>query len=228
VSAFWALHPLMLYLLSMVRSHLLYNQQKSRMGTRWWFKGGVPWDVPSALGECTPSQLSLWSIETQREDIEQFPLCFCNSCKSWCNYIWYIIKHFFFDNFHFCRYMCCVDILGTHIVSAWSSLENQVLQRQRPGSGEVESFLCLRPCIEASGETENWSVEGSQPSRSRARRWLMMLGSGEAVMFRDPWHEASDEVGEWAGTLTWPAGGPARGELARGSSWLILLLDGVD
>ena len=26
----------MLYLLSMVGSHLLYNQQKSQMGTKWW------------------------------------------------------------------------------------------------------------------------------------------------------------------------------------------------
>ena len=69
--AFWALHPLMLYLLSMVRSHLLYIQQsKSRMGTRWWYKGGVPWDVPGVLGKCTPSQPSLWKMETQSEDYD--------------------------------------------------------------------------------------------------------------------------------------------------------------
>jgi hypothetical protein len=41
--------------------------------------------------------------------------------------------------------------------------------------------------------------------------------SGETKMFRDPLCEASDEVERWAGTLTWLAGGPARGELARGS-----------
>jgi hypothetical protein len=41
--------------------------------------------------------------------------------------------------------------------------------------------------------------------------------SGESEMFRDPLCEASDEVERWAGMLTQLAGGPARGELARGS-----------
>jgi hypothetical protein len=35
-------------------------------------------------------------------------------------------KAFVFDNFHICLYMCRVDIMGTHIVSAWYSLKNQV------------------------------------------------------------------------------------------------------
>jgi hypothetical protein len=39
--------------------------------------------------------------------------------------------------------------------------------------------------------------------------------SGESEVFRNPLHEASDEVERWAGMLTWLAGGPARGELAR-------------
>jgi hypothetical protein len=41
--------------------------------------------------------------------------------------------------------------------------------------------------------------------------------SDESEMFRDPLYEVSDEVERWAGTLTRLAGGPARGELARGS-----------
>jgi hypothetical protein len=47
--------------------------------------------------------------------------------------------------------------------------------------------------------------------------WPSAGVSSESVMFRDPLCEASDEVERWAGTLTWLAGGPARGELARGS-----------
>jgi hypothetical protein len=90
-------------------------------------------------------------------------------------------------------------------------------RRQRPGLGEAESFPRPRPCIGASGEMRNLSVEGGQPSRSRARWRLMMLGSGEAVMFHDPLQEVSDEIGEWASMLTRLAGGPARGDLAHGS-----------
>jgi hypothetical protein len=51
----------------------------------------------------------------------------CNSCKPCCNYLSIYNKALFFDNFYICRYMCRVDILGTHIVSAWSSLGNRVL-----------------------------------------------------------------------------------------------------
>jgi hypothetical protein len=47
--------------------------------------------------------------------------------------------------------------------------------------------------------------------------WPSAGVSSESVMFRDPLCEASDEVERWAGTLTWLAGGLARGELARGS-----------
>jgi hypothetical protein len=39
----------------------------------------------------------------------------------------------------------------------------------------------------------------------------------EVEMLRDPLCEDSDEVERWVGMLTWLAGGPARGELARGS-----------
>jgi hypothetical protein len=42
--------------------------------------------------------------------------------------------------------------------------------------------------------------------------------SGESEVFRDPSWKASDEVESWAGMLTRLAGGPARGELARGFS----------
>jgi hypothetical protein len=52
--------------------------------------------------------------------------------------------------------------------------------------------------------------------------------SGESEMFRDPSWEASDEVERWAGMLTRLAGGPVRGELARGSLQLIFPFDGAD
>jgi hypothetical protein len=51
--------------------------------------------------------------------------------------------------------------------------------------------LCLRPSAEVSGESE---------------------------VFRDPLWETSDEVERWVGMLMRLAGGPARGELARGFS----------
>jgi hypothetical protein len=95
-------------------------------------------------------------------------------------------------------------------------------RRQRLGSGEAESFPRPRPCIGASGEMRNLSIEGGQPSRSWARRRLMTLGLVKAVTFRDPLREASDEIGEWAGMLTRLARGPARGELSHGSLWPML------
>jgi hypothetical protein len=36
-------------------------------------------------------------------------------------------------------------------------------------------------------------------------------------MLRDSFCEVSNEIGEWAGMLTWLARGPARGDLAHGS-----------
>jgi hypothetical protein len=52
--------------------------------------------------------------------------------------------------------------------------------------------------------------------------------SGESEMFQDPLWEASDEVERWTGTLTWLAGGPTRGELARMSLQLIFHFDRAD
>ena len=46
--AFRALHPLMLYLLSMVRSHLLYNQQKN---PGWVPDGDPKEEFPEMLQE---------------------------------------------------------------------------------------------------------------------------------------------------------------------------------
>jgi hypothetical protein len=42
-----------------------------------------------------------------------------------------------------------------------------------------------------------------------------------------PLREASDEAEIRAGLLTWLAGGPARGDLARGSSFVDFFLRGV-
>jgi hypothetical protein len=43
------------------------------------------------------------------------------------------------------------------------------------GVGRVESFLCPRPCIGASGEAENFPVEGCLSSQPRAR-WITAHG----------------------------------------------------
>jgi hypothetical protein len=92
-------------------------------------------------------------------------------------------------------------------------------QYQRLGSGESESFTRSRPCIGASGEAENFLVEGCLPSTMRVglRPYPSARVSGESEMFQDPLCEASNDVERWAGTLTQLAGGPARGELACGS-----------
>jgi hypothetical protein len=56
------------------------------------------------------------------------------------------------------------------------------------------------------------------------QRWV----SASRRCSETPLWEASDEVERWASTLTWLAGGPARGELARGSLQLIFPFDGAD
>jgi hypothetical protein len=66
----------------------------------------------------------------------------------------YIMKHYSLINFHICRYMCHMDILGTHIVSAWSSLKNWV--RHLFSISILD--MCLSPHVVSPHVVTEWNL----------------------------------------------------------------------